>query len=984
MEFGFLQRIVSCCLIFFKMKKIFLLLLLVFCIINAQAQHDAVFREYKKVYTTYPFSDPDPNPDPASLFYPYFRYDGFTNTPVKKEWKVVELENDFIKVIIMPEVGGKIWTAINKKNGEPFIYNNDAVKFRDIAMRGPWTSGGLEANFGIFGHTPGVARPVNYLCKTNDDGSVSCTISLPDLLTQTRWNMEIRLPKDKAYFITHVFWHNGSGFSQPYYSWMNNGEKVSDSLEYIFPGNHYLYHDGKVYSWPLNDKNGKNISIYDQNNFGGPKSYHVTGAYSKYFGVFWRKENFGMIHYAAREDKVGKKIWIWGLSNQGMIWKDLLTDHSGQYTEIQSGRLYNQNAPESVNTPFKQFDFAPYNTDTWSEYWYPFQNTGGVVNADLNGVMNVETDNGKSIISFCAVGYISDTLKVWNNNDQLIASVPVSLKPMQSFVQNITLQNNESINKISLAGSIVNFIDSASKNLDRPLQPFSPFDWSSAYGLYLKGKYEADTRHYALAEDDIRQSLSKEQVFIPTLNEMSLLQYRKMNYDSAFYFARTALSVDTYNPEANYNYGLAAVQLHKIYDAKDGFEVAAITPSYRSAAYTELAKIEFCEKNYRLANDDADKSLVNNSENISALQLKYLCARFMNNGDELEKAKAAILHLDPVNDFIRFENYFQNSNAENKVAFTEMIRDELPQQSYLNLAAWYSRLNLWNECKSVLEACPEKDDEILYWLAWLHRDDKDAIKYLDEADNGDAYTIFPFREESVLVLQWAMKKSANWRSWYYLAMIEAFHNHQKRALQLLTGDAPKDFAPYYILRSRLREKNDSLNMEADLLTARNIQPTNWRYGKYLAEFLLNENKADSAVKIIAPYYFKNHDYKTGLVYIRSLMMNNQYSVAEKELEQIRVLPYEGAAAAHLYYEQTKLMRALQLTQKKNYKAAFQKIADADEWPENLGAGEPYPDMIDHSLRDAVNDFVLKAKKQRTYSVSEFNLLIEKISAIAGK
>ncbi len=967
------------------MKKNFLFLFLLSYAININAQHDAVFREYNKVYTTYPFSDPDPNPAPASPFYPYFRYDGFTNTPGKKEWKVVELENDFIKVIIMPQVGGKIWTAINKKNGEPFIYDNDAVKFRDIAMRGPWTSGGLEANFGIIGHTPGVATPVNYFCRNNSDGSVSCIIGLPDLLTQTRWNMEIRLPKDKAYFSTNVFWHNGSGLSQPYYSWMNNGEKVSGSLEYIFPGNHYIFHDGKVYSWPYNDKNNKQISIYRQNDFGGPKSYHVTGVYSKYWGVFWQKENYGMIHYAEREDKVGKKIWIWGLSRQGMIWENLLTDHSGQYTEIQSGRLYNQNAPESVLTPFKQFDFAPYNTDAWSEYWYPFQNTDGVVNADLNGVMNVVNNNGVSTILYSPVSYIHDTLKVWNNMDHLIKNTPVSLTPLQSYKQDITLQNNESINKISLAGSIINFSDSATKNLDRPLQPFSSFNWNSAYGFYLKGKYEADTRHYALAEEDIRISLSKEPAFIPSLNEMTLLQYRKMNYDSAFYYSRTALSVDTYDPEANYNYGLASLQLHKMYDAKDGFEVATITPTFRSAAYTEMAKIQIREKNFHLADAYADKSLVNNTENITGLQLKYLCARYTKNNDELEKIKTAILKMDPVNDFIRFETYFQSGSNEDKVASTSMIRDELPQQTYLDLAAWYSGLHLWDECKSVLEICPQKDDEILYWLAWLYHDEGDGEKYLEEADSGNPAMVFPFREESVSVFDWAMNKSANWKSSYYLAMIYAFHNQQQKALQLLLkGNAPADFAPYYILRSRLRGKSDSLSMEVDLSTARDIKPSEWRYGKYLAEFLLSEHKADSAVNIIAPYYFKNKDYKTGLIYIRGLMMNDQYNLAEKELEHIQVLPYEGAAAAHHYYEQTKLMLALQLVRKKKYNAALQKMADAAGWPENLGAGAPYADMIDNTLHDEIKEFVLKAKKRRTYSANEYDSLVKKVTARTGQ
>src|SRR5690625_3458098 len=96
---------------------------------NTIAQSPTTIKEYQKTFTTYPFSQPNPVPNPTNI-YPYFRFDGFTDKPVKKKWKIVELENDFIKVWIMPQIGGKIWTAIDKKNGKPFIYDNDVVKFR--------------------------------------------------------------------------------------------------------------------------------------------------------------------------------------------------------------------------------------------------------------------------------------------------------------------------------------------------------------------------------------------------------------------------------------------------------------------------------------------------------------------------------------------------------------------------------------------------------------------------------------------------------------------------------------------------------------------------------------------------------------------------------------------------------------------------------------------------------------------------------------
>ena len=187
-------------------------------------QGPAKVKEYKKVFKTYPFSDPDPIPEVGRI-YPYYRFDGYTNKPVNKEWTVVELENDYISLIILPEIGGKIWAAFEKSTGKSFLYNNHVVKFRDVAMRGPWTSCGIEANYGIVGHTPNCATPVDYVTMTKKDGSVSCVIGVLDLLTRTTWRIDINLEKDKAYFTTSSSWFNSSPFEQPYYTWMNTGIK---------------------------------------------------------------------------------------------------------------------------------------------------------------------------------------------------------------------------------------------------------------------------------------------------------------------------------------------------------------------------------------------------------------------------------------------------------------------------------------------------------------------------------------------------------------------------------------------------------------------------------------------------------------------------------------------------------------------------------------------------------------------------------------
>lgn len=144
------------------------------------------------MYKTYPFSDPNPIAVRGKI-YSYFRYDGFTDRAEDKAWNVVVLENDYVAVTIMPEIGGKVWGATDKTTGLAYIYDNDVVKFRDISLRGPWTSGGIEFNYGVVGHSPTTSYPVDYLTRENADGSASCIIRMLDLLTRTTWSVDIRL-----------------------------------------------------------------------------------------------------------------------------------------------------------------------------------------------------------------------------------------------------------------------------------------------------------------------------------------------------------------------------------------------------------------------------------------------------------------------------------------------------------------------------------------------------------------------------------------------------------------------------------------------------------------------------------------------------------------------------------------------------------------------------------------------------------------------
>jgi hypothetical protein len=349
---------------------------------------NAVISETQQEFKTYPYSDPNPVANIGRI-YPYFRFDGYSHSGQPQNWKMVTLENSYIKVFITPEIGGKIWGAMDKASGKMFIYYNYVVKFRNIAMRGPWTSGGIESNFGIIGHAPTCSSPVDYVLQENSDGSVSCVIGSMDLPSRTTWRVEIRLPKDKAYFETNVLWHNQTPLNQPFYHWMNGAARASDDLQFFFPGHSYIGHNGRSHAWEFYSQD-RDLSYYANNNFGSSKSYHVFGHYTEFFGGYYHQDQFGFGNWSTYTDKPGKKLWIWALSRQGMIWEDLLTDTDGQYIEMQSGRLFNQTASNSVETPFKNRKFAPYSTDKWSEIWFPVKETRGMKAVSPFGVLNIE------------------------------------------------------------------------------------------------------------------------------------------------------------------------------------------------------------------------------------------------------------------------------------------------------------------------------------------------------------------------------------------------------------------------------------------------------------------------------------------------------------------------------------------------------------------------------------------------------------------
>jgi tetratricopeptide (TPR) repeat protein len=934
-----------------KHSRVFFLLLPVFFLISYSCGlrgPKATITEEKKVITTYPFSDPDPVPILArsrnAAIYPYFRFDGFSIAGRDQEWKVVRLENEYIRVFVLPEAGGKIWGAIEKSTGRDFIYLNEVMKFRDVAMRGPWTSGGIEFNFGLIGHTPATATPVDYALQKHDDGSVSCVVGGMDLPSRTQWRVQIRLPKDAAGFETSSFWYNPTPLHQSYYHWMNAAVHAREDLQFYYPGNCYIGHGGDAHPWPVNEK-GIDLSLYRNHNFGGHKSLHVLGGAADFSGGYWHDLGFGFGHWSKFDDMPGRKIWSWALSRSGAIWEDLLTDRNGQYVEVQAGRQLSQATLSSgIDTPFTQAAFLPYGADTWKEVWFPVKQIGGLVAANPDGVLNVSRNGGKTRIGFNALRPIRSELSVTAGSTTLL-QVPLRLAPMQVFEHEIDIPAAEQDIRVGLGSQVLwRSAPGPEPAFQRPVVAPPEKANSTAEKAYLSGRQFELMREYGKAIDYYAQCAKNDPLHIPAMVRLAELYYRRMEYDLALTWARKALGLDTYHPAANFVCGTILKHLGNLGAAREALGYAARSLEYRSAAYTLMAEICIRESAYEAAAEYAGRALDFNRYNIPALGAAAIAQRKLGRQAEAAKALTEIPDRDPLNHLASAETWFLNPTDRNRERFTSSIRSELPQETYLELAAYYSRLGLAQETSQILRLSPPSPI-VDYWLAHLAKDISPAESktLLQKATQASPRLVFPFREEAVPALEWALAQHRDWKTLYYLALTAWSKGRFEEASRLLSecGNLP-DFGPLYLARAELAKIRGQEPGLDDYLRARELSPEEWRSWLAIARRYSELSRFDQALDMarMGSSRFPSN-FMLGMEYAKALIDTKQFQAALDVLDRLVVLPYENASDGRVLYEKAHLLLAGECIRDRKYEDALAHIAKSREWPEHLGVGKPY-------------------------------------------
>jgi len=897
--------------------------------------------EETRILTTYPFSEPNPVPiltrDPR--LYPYHSFEGYAAEGVPRQWKVVRLENDLIEVFVLPEAGGKVWGAVVKRSGHEFIYRNEVMKFRNIALRGPWTSGGIEFNFGVIGHTPSTATPVDHVLRENADGSVSCIVGTMDLPSRSHWRVEIRLPADKASFETNVSWSNPTPLEQPYYNWMTAAAFARDDLEMFMPGNAYLAHSGDRRAWPV-DSEGRYLPAYANNRFGGHKSYHVVGALHDFFGGYYHDAGYGFGHWARHEEMPGQKLWLWALSREGGVWEDLLTDTDGQYIEFQAGRLFVQYAPGADVNPITQAAFPPGATDRWSETWFPLEGLGGLTDASRDGAMHVTREGGKLVVRVTAFGTTADTLRV-SSGHRLLASLPVVLAPLEPVEHVVDLAGDTAFVVQLPALGLEYSSDPATTATSRPFatDPAAAALIPEADRLVFDARELLKGRRYGDARSLFERALAAEPWHRDALVGLADLEYRRGRYDAGIAFVRRALQLDAYDAHANFIAGNLYRAAGGTTDARESFGWAARSMAYRSTAYGQLAEIALAEGDAAEAVRYAGLALDYDRYAMSARQIRAIVARRQGDREGAASLHDELLALDPLHHFVAAERYLAEPSAASADAFLSKLRSEYPDQTILELAIDYVRRGAPGDARALLHLGTGITANPLLgaWLAWLD----DDPGQLDHAP--DLHLVFPYRRESLAVLDWAAAHGGHW-SWTYLYALNLWaRDRAGEAAELLTslGDEP-DFAPLYVTRAHLLSETDGRDQERDLRRAAALDRDTRTLRIELIRFLQERGRwADAFVESQAGRAAFPGDFNLDLLHVRALVQLDRPLEAIAILNAAHVLPSENARTSHQLYEQAHTLAALDALDAGAVDEARTHLVAALEWPEHLGQGRPY-------------------------------------------
>ncbi|MBM3335569.1 DUF5107 domain-containing protein, partial [Candidatus Sumerlaeota bacterium] len=377
---------------------------------------------------TYPWGPDDVNPHFSWIagkpIYPYPMQDNLSRKKVDRAYETLVLENEYLRVTVIPELGGHVHSVFDKSADREMFYVNKVIKPGLIGLRGAWVSGGIEFNTGPHGHTVTCVSPLPCRFVEFDDGSKAIAVGNIERVFRTQWVVVVRLRPGRSFLEERVRIYNPTPHVQPYYFWNCTAVPNTDGTQFIYPMTLGSDHAGtRFFRWPVD----KGVDLSWSRNYKGPTSIFAYECDQDFFGSYDHQTDHGIVAYANHFELPGKKAWTWGRGSEGIAAQASLTDDGSLYNEVQTGPLVTQ-ADYGL--------LQPHQTVEWTEWWYPVHGIGGYEFATRDAAVNVadEKSNRGPTIKMIGTGTWENTSVRIVKNGQTVASKSASLSPRQPTI----------------------------------------------------------------------------------------------------------------------------------------------------------------------------------------------------------------------------------------------------------------------------------------------------------------------------------------------------------------------------------------------------------------------------------------------------------------------------------------------------------------------------------------------------------------------
>ena len=722
---------------------------------------------------TYGIGKPDKNPmflekrvyqGSSGKVYPLPVIDRILDEKEDKPYTAVWLENEYIRVMVLPELGGRIQRAYDKTNGYDFVYYNEVIKPALVGLTGPWISGGIEFNWPQH-HRPTTFAPVDWRTVENGDGSVSVEMSEVDQMYGTKGKMTFTLYPGRAYIEIRGQLYNRTNLPQTFLWWANPAVAVNDDTQSVFPPDVCAVYDhGKrdVSTFPIatgvyyKHDYGAGVDISRYRNIPVPTSYMCAHSDYDFVGGYDYGKGAGILHIADHHIAPGKKQWTWGCGDFGRAWDRNLTDRNGPYIELMTG-VYCDNQPDFTW-------LRPFEEKTFTQYFMPYKAAGYVKNASRECVLNLEVVEGKAAIAVYTTQPFEDARVTLTAAGKTVYDRTTDLSPTN------VLKDEVAVSVPGTELTLTVYTSEGGKLLDHtprprkieeipdPMPPARPpEEIMTNEELYLTGLHLEQYRHATYLPDPYYlEALKRDPGDIRANNAYGTLLLRRGRFsESERYFRAAIARMTSRNPnpcdsEAYLNLGLALRYQGKDDEAYDAFFKAVWTAAEQETGYYHIACIDCTRGEYVLALEHIERSLVKNWHNLKARALKGMILDSLGRYDEAEDWYEENLKLDAFDYVSRIES------GDVEGALTLMNGRA---SSFIECALDYSEAGYYTKAISILERCPQPTPMVWYHLAYCafaNEDWERARAACKEAARADSLYCFPNRLEDIRVLEYAM------------------------------------------------------------------------------------------------------------------------------------------------------------------------------------------------------------------------------------